>query len=262
MFRLYRHCALAIAMVLGIATALGTATQAMAQSRGPLVLAAASLQESMNAAADGWARKGHPRPVISFAASSALARQIEAGAPADLFVSADEAWMNYVAGKGKVRQGTRVSFLFNNLVLVAPAASRLHLTIRPNFPLARALGNGRLAMADPDAVPAGKYGKEALTSLGVWPSVQDKVARAENVRAALALVDRGEAPLGIVYTTDALSDRGVRIVATFPPRSHTLISYPMAALTASTNRDTEGFRRYLLSAEGKAIFRRFGFGTP
>jgi molybdate transport system substrate-binding protein len=248
-------------VVLAFALLLAGAGPAAARARGPLVLAAASLQESLNAAADGWARKGHPRPVISFAGSSALARQIAAGAPADLFISADEAWMTYVAGKGKVRPNTRVSFLFNNLVLIAPSASRLRLAIAPRFALARALGGGRLAMADPDAVPAGKYGKEALTRLGVWPSVVGRIARAENVRAALALVERGEAPLGIVYTTDALSDRGVRIVATFPPRSHALISYPVATLTASTSPDTEGFRRYLLSAEGKAIFRRFGFGT-
>jgi molybdate transport system substrate-binding protein len=234
---------------------------AFAQQRGPLVLAAASLQESLNAAADAWARKGHPRPVISFAGSSALARQIEQGAPADLFISADEEWMDYVANKRLVRPNTRVAFLFNTLVLVAPTASRVRLAIAPRFPLARALGNGRLAMADPDAVPAGKYGKEALTNLGVWPSVSGRIARAENVRAALALVDRGEAPLGIVYATDALADRGVRVVGRFPARSHTLIAYPVAVLTASTNRDAEPFRRYLISAEGKAVFRRFGFGS-
>lgn len=255
MLRLLKNAALAIAL------ALGFTTPVLAQSTGPVVLAAASLQESLNAAADGWARKGHPRPVISFAASSALARQVEAGAPADLFISADEDWMNYIAQRGKVKAGTRVSFLFNNLVLIAPASSKARLKIGRNFPLARALGDGRLAMADPDSVPAGKYGKEALTKLGVWPSVQGKVARADNVRAALRLVELGEAPLGIVYTTDALADKGVRIVGTFPPSSHAPISYPIAVLTASTNRDTEGFRRYLLSSEGKAIFRRFGFGT-
>lgn len=244
-----------------IALTLAAVAPAGAQPRPPLVLAAASLQESLNAAADAWARRGHPRPTISFAGSSALARQIESGAPADMFISADEEWMDYVAKKNLVRPATRTSFLFNNLVLVAPAASRLRLTIAPNFPLARALGNGRLAMADPASVPAGKYGKEALTKLGVWPSVEGKVARAENVRAALALVGRGEAPLGVVYTTDALADRTVRVVGTFPARSHTLISYPVATLATSTNPDTEGFRRYLLSAEGKAVFRRFGFGT-
>jgi molybdate transport system substrate-binding protein len=199
--------------------------------------------------------------VISFAASSALARQIDSGAPADLFISADEEWMDYVARKNLVRKGTRMSFLSNGLVLVAPAASKLRMTIRPNFPLAKALGSGRLAMADPDAVPAGKYGKEALTRLGVWSSVEGKVARAENVRAALAFVSRGEAPLGIVYATDALAEKGVRTVGRFPGNSHAPISYPVGRLTASTHRDAEPFRRFLISAEGKAIFRRFGFGT-
>lgn len=240
---------------------LASAAPASAQARGSLILAAASLQEALTAAADAWARKGRPRPVISFAASSALARQVEAGAPADLFISADEAWMDYLASRRLVRPDTRVSFLFNNLVLVAPVASRLRAAIGPGLPLARLLGKGRLAIADPDAVPAGKYGREALTRLGLWPSVQDRIARAENVRAALALVARGEAPLGIVYTTDALADRTVRVVGTFPPRSHTLISYPVAILTASRNPDAEPFRRFLISAEGKAIFRRFGFGT-
>ena len=234
---------------------------ATAQTRGPLVLAAASLQESLGAAADAWARKGHPRPVISFAASSALARQIAAGAPADLFISADQEWMDYAEQRRLIRPQTRSAFLFNNLVLIAPANSRLRVTIAPRFPLARMLGAGRLAMADPDAVPAGKYGRESLTALGVWPQVRDKVARAENVRAALTLVARGEAPLGIVYTTDALADRSVRVVGTFPPRSHALIAYPVATLASSTNRDAEPFRRFLISAEGKAVFRRFGFGT-
>jgi molybdate transport system substrate-binding protein len=232
-----------------------------AQSRGPLVLAAASLQESLNAAADGWARKGHPRPVISFASSAALARQIEARAPADLFLSADEEWMDYVAGKGLLRPRTRVSFLTNRLVLIAPAASRVRLTIAPRFPLAGALGGGRLAMGDPASVPAGKYGEQALTRLGVWPAVSASVARAQNVRAALALVDRGAAPLGIVYATDARADPGVRVIGVFPASSHAPISYPLAVLATSTHSDAEAFRRYLVSAEGKAVFRRFGFGT-
>ncbi|GAB7552200.1 molybdate ABC transporter substrate-binding protein [Novosphingobium sp. 11B] len=227
----------------------------------PLVLAAASLQESMNAAADAWARKGHPRPRISFAASSALARQIASGAPADLFVSADEPWMDDVQGKGLVRKGTRVSFLRNDLVLIAPRASTIRLRIGRGMPLARALGNGRLAIADPAGVPAGIYGKQALTRLGVWPSVQDRLAPGDSVRGALALVSRGAAPLGIVYATDARADPGVRVVGTFPPASHDPISYPVATLSSSRNPEGEGFRRYLISAEGKALFRRFGFGT-
>ena len=234
---------------------------AAAQPRALLVLAAASLQESLGAAADAWARRGHPRPVISFAASSALARQIESGAPADMFVSADEVWMDYLAGRKLLRGGTRVPLLTNRLVLVAPAGSKLRLTIGRGFPLARALGKGHLAMADPDAVPAGKYGRQALTRLGVWHSVKSRIARAENVRAALAFVARGEAPLGIVYATDARAEPGVRVVGTFPAASHSPITYPVALLARSTSRDAEAFRRYLVSPQGKAIFRRFGFGV-
>ncbi len=225
------------------------------------MLAAASLQESLSDAARRWAAKGHAKPVLSFASSSALARQIAAGAPADLFISADEPWMDDVAAKGMIRAGTRVSFLSNRLVLVAPASSRTRLTIAPGFQLARALGTGRLAMADPDAVPAGKYGKAALSNLGVWSSVERRVARAENVRAALALVERGEAPLGIVYATDALASRGVRVVGTFPAASYPPITYPVAVVRSSTNRDAEGFRRFLISREGKGIFVRYGFSA-
>nr|WP_236549077.1 MULTISPECIES: molybdate ABC transporter substrate-binding protein [Novosphingobium] len=237
------------------------AMPAAAQGSGPLVLAAASLQESMNAAADAWTAKGHPRPKISFAGSSALARQIEAGAPADIFVSADEPWMDEVQSKGLLRAKTRVSFLTNDLVLIAPAAKPSRLKIRPGFALAAALGPNRLAVADTNAVPAGVYAKQALTRLKVWPSVQGKLAPAENVRAALALVSRGAAPLGIVYSTDARAEPGVRVVDTFPASSHDPISYPVAVLASSRHKDAEGFRRFLISAEGKAVFRRFGFGT-
>lgn len=225
------------------------------------MLAATSLQESLTAAADRWAAMGHPRPVLSFAGSSALARQIETGAPADLFVSADEAWMDHLARRRLIQPGTRVSFLTNDLVLIAPAASAVRLSVQPGFPLAQALGSGRLAMADPAAVPAGKYGRGALNRLGVWGSVQGRIAAAENVRAALALVARGEAPLGIVYATDARAARGVRVVGTFPPASHAPIRYPVATLAASRNPAAEGFRRFLISPEGQAVFRRFGFGA-
>lgn len=250
-----------IGLVAGLGLSLAGVSPAAAQQRGPLVLAAASLQESLNAAADAWTKKRHPRPVISFAASSALARQIESGAPADLFISADEEWMDHVAEKNLLRKGTRVSFLGNSLVLVAPVASRVRLTIRPRFALAGALGNGRLAIADPDGVPAGRYAKEALTRLAVWTLVENRLARAENVRAALAFVARGEAPLGIVYATDALAEKGVKVVGRFPASSHAPISYPVGRLTASKHPEAEAFRRYLISAEGKAIFRRYGFGT-
>jgi len=229
--------------------------------KAPLVLAAASLQESMNAAADGWKAKGHPRPRISFAGSSALARQIEAGAPADVFVSADEPWMDEVQSKGLLRKGTRVSFLRNALVLIAPRASTVRLRIAPGMPLAKTLGTGRLAIADPTGVPAGVYAKQALTRLGAWNSVQGQLAPGESVRAALAMVSRGAAPLGVVYATDARADPGVRVVGIFPEASHDPISYPVAVIASSRNPEAEAFRRYLVSAQGKAVFRRFGFGT-
>jgi molybdate transport system substrate-binding protein len=238
-----------------------TASQAAPAKAPPLVLAAASLQESMNAAADAWQAKGHPRPRISFAGSSALARQIEAGAPADLFVSADEPWMDEVQGKGLLRPGTRVSFLRNELVLIAPRASTTRLRIARGMPLGKALGTGRLAVADPAGVPAGVYAKQALTRLGVWSAVEGRLAPGDSVRAALALVSRGVAPLGIVYATDARADPGVRVVGVFPAASHDPISYPVALLAASRNPEAEAFRRYLVSAPGKAVFRRFGFGT-
>lgn len=169
--------------------------------------------------------------------------------------------MNYLARRRLLRTGSRVSLLTNDIVLVAPAASRVRLTAAPNFPLARTLGTGRLAMADPDAVPAGKYAREALTKLGVWQQVQGRVARAENVRAALALVARGETPLGIVFATDARATSAVRVVSTFPAHSHAAISYPVAGLATAANPEGEGFRRFLLTGEARAIFRRFGFGT-
>lgn len=225
----------------------------------PLVLAAASLQESLNAAADVWAAKHHERPVLSFASSSVLAKQIDAGAPADIFISADEPWMDDVARHGLTKPGTRVSFLANALVLVAPAASARPVTIKPGFPLAKLLGGGKLAMGEVNSVPAGKYGKEALARLGVWDAVASHVAGADNVRSALALVERGEAPYGIVYATDAYASKGVKIVGVFPEASHAPITYPIALLTASTSPDAESFRRFLISGAGKVIFKRYGF---
>ena len=253
------HCALLLAALAAPAPALASALAA--QPRGPLVLAAASLQEALTAAAASWTARGHPRPVISFAASSALARQIEARAPADLFISADEEWMDYLAARKLIVPASRAVFLSNRLVIVAPAASRISFDVRPGFALAAALGGGRLALADPDAVPAGRYARQALTMLKVWPTVQGNLARAENVRAALALVARGAAPLGIVYATDARAQSAVRVAGWIPAGAHAPILYPLARLAGSTNPEGEGFRRYLLSDEGKAIFRRYGFGT-
>ena len=235
------------------------ASPATAQSRPPVVLAAASLQESMNAAADAWAKRGHVRPTLSFAASSALARQAAAGAPADLFVSADVEWMDDLDRRGLLARGSRVNLLGNRLVLIAPADRQVRVALRPGVDLRRTLNGGRLAMADPDAVPAGRYGKAALTRLQAWDGVAPSVVRAENVRAALALVERGAAPLGIVYATDAKASAKVRVVSVFPAASHPPITYPIARLKASRNVEGERFRRFLISPAGRAIFVRYGF---
>lgn len=250
---------LLLALTLLLAPALAAA---QARVKPPLVLAAASLQESMSAAADAWARMGHPRPVLSFAASSALARQAQAGAAADLFVSADEEWMDVLERAGAIRPRTRATFLGNRLVLVARLGTRGRVNLNRGANIARLLGPGeRLAMADPNAVPAGKYGQAALERLGAWRAVQGRVARAENVRAALALVERGAAPYGIVYATDAAASRRVRVAGTFPANSHPPIRYPLAILRRSDSADAEPFRRFLLSARGRAIFARYGFSS-
>lgn len=246
---------LILAMAIGASL---TTTPVKAERRAPLVLAAASLQESLSAAADAWARKGHVRPTIAFAASSVLARQVESGAPADLFVSADEDWMNALASRNLIVPQTRVTFLGNRLVVASSAGNTVRLPVRPAAALARALTGGPLAMADP-AVPAGRYGQASLTKLGVWAQVAPRVVRAENVRATLALVERGAAPLGIVYATDAKASAKVRIAGVFPENTHPAITYPIARLRTSTQPDAEAFRRFLVSREGKAIFVRFGF---
>lgn len=225
----------------------------------PLVFAAASLQEGLVEAAAAFAPDGASRPVLSFAASSALARQIEAGAPAEIFISADEQWMDYLADRGLLEPGTRVAWLSNRLVLVAPATSPARLRLARGVDLRAVLGGGRLAMADPASVPAGKYGRAALVALGAWDAVAAHIASAENVRAALALVEHGEAPLGIVYATDALASGRVRVVDTFGEDTHPPISYPIALLGAGANTRAVAFYRFLLSAEGKAIFARHGF---
>ncbi|MGN6375738.1 MAG: molybdate ABC transporter substrate-binding protein [Sphingomonas sp.] len=244
---------------LALSLLLGASLAAAAPRQGPLLLAAASLQESMTAAANAWAKAGHPRPVISFAGSSALARQIEAGAPADLFVSADEDWMNALQKRNLIVPGTRDTFLGNRLVLIAPRSRTEPVVIRPKAAFAETLASGPVAMADVNAVPAGKYGKASLQAMGLWPTTRSHVVQADNVRAALALVERGAAPLGIVYSTDARASPKVKIVGVFPERSHPPIRYPVARLKSSTNPDAEPFRRFLISARGKAIFARYGF---
>jgi molybdate transport system substrate-binding protein len=230
-----------------------------AQADAVMVFAAASLREALDAQARSFeAASGH-RVAISYAASNALARQIEAGAPAELFISADLDWVDYVEQRSLVVPGSRANLLRNELVLIAPAKSAKALKIGPGFALAAAIGDGKLAMANPDAVPAGKYGKASLTALGVWDSVEPKVARAENVRAALALVARGEAPFGIVYRTDALAEKDVRIVDTFPAATHPAIVYPLVVLKAAKGQPARDFARFLAAPEARATWERFGF---
>lgn len=222
------------------------------------VYAAASLTNALQDVGDAYTRRTGAPVKFSFAASSLLARQIEAGANADVFFSADTQWMDYLDGRGLVRTTTRRNVLGNRLALIAPADSRIELAIAPRFPLAAALGTGRLATGDPDAVPVGKYAKSALTALGVWRDVADRLVRAEDVRSALAFVARREAPLGIVYETDARTDRRVRIVALFPPASHAPIAYPVA-LTTSASPAAAGFVDFLRDAAAQATFRKYGF---
>ncbi len=236
------------------------AAPAAAQGADVIVFAAASLKNALDDVAAQWKTETGKSVAASYAASSALARQIESGAPADLFISADLAWMDYVEKAGQVAGGTRTSLLLNRIVLVAPKNSTVDLKIAPGFDLAGALGaDGRLAMANVDAVPAGKYGKAALEKLGVWPAVEGRVAQAENVRAALLLVSRAEAPLGVVYRTDAAADASVRIVDTFPEDTHPQIVYPAARLKDSMSPDADAFLAYLRSPKAVQAFEKQGF---
>lgn len=225
-----------------------------------LVFAAASLKDALDEQAKRFEAAGGHKVTVSYAASNALAKQIDSGAPADLFVSADLDWMDYVDQRKLLAPGTRVNLLRNALVLIAPASGKASLRIGPGFALAAALGKEKLAMANPDSVPAGKYGKGALEYLGVWAGVERQVARADNVRAALALVSRGEAAYGIVYATDAFADKGVRIVDTFPPASHPPIIYPAAVLASSKSPAARPFLDYLRSEPARLIWEKHGFG--
>ena len=243
-----------------LASAAGGARPAEAQGKDVVILAAASLKNALDDASAAWTKQTGKSTKISYAASSALARQVEAGIPADIFISADVPWMNHVAERNLIKAPSRSDFLGNQIVLIAAKDSKIDLKIDKGFGLRAALGNdGRLAMGNVDSVPAGKYGKAALESLGVWSSVADRVAQAENVRMALTLVSRGEAPLGIVYKTDAASDPNVRIVGAFPDGTHPPIIYPMALLAGSTNPDARAFVDYLKSPAARPFFEKQGF---
>jgi molybdate transport system substrate-binding protein len=245
-------------VALAMATALPLEARS-ADDKGPLIFAAASLKDALDAVNAAWQKKTGKQATISYAASSTLAKQIEQGAPADVFVSADQDWMNYLAERNLIKAGTRFDLLGNTLVLIAPKDSPATAKIGPDFALAALLVDGRLAMADTASVPAGKYGKAALESLRVWGSVKDKLAQAENVRAALALVSRGEAPLGIVYGSDARSDPKVRVVDIFPAKTHPPIVYPAAETAASASPDAIGFLDFIKSSAAADIFEAQGF---
>jgi molybdate transport system substrate-binding protein len=245
--------------VLGLVLAAGLSTgPALAAGQSVTVFAAASLKNALDEVSAAYAMKTGDQPKVSYGASSALARQIEQGAPADIFVSADSDWMDYLSVKMLIVSKTRTDLLTNHLALIAPASSTVKLKIAPGMPLLAALGDGRLSMAGA-SVPAGKYGQASLTSLGVWDSVKDHVAPAENVRSAMAFVAQGEAPLGIVYDTDARVEPKVRIVGLFPDASHPKIVYPAAAVAASTNSDARAFLGFLKSSQAAAIFKKYGF---
>lgn len=232
-----------------------------------LIFAAASLTDpvgelarafSAREAGPGQSAPARVRVRTSFAASSVLARQIEAGAPADVFLSADTEWMDYLEQRHLMRPETRQDLLGNALVLVAPAGSPVELTLGPGVDLAAALAGGRLATGDPDSVPVGRYAREALTRLGVWEKIAPRLVRAENVRVALEYVARGEASLGIVYRTDALAEKRVRLIDVFPAATHEPIVYPVE-LTAHARPEAASFEAFLESEAARQIFVRYGF---
>ncbi len=236
------------------------ATPALAQTKpGPVIFAAASMKTALDQIAAAWQAKTGETLAISYASSGVLAKQIEAGAPADLFVSADLKWMDYLDKAGALKPGTRETLLGNTLVLVAPADSKIDLVITKGFDLSKALGDGKLAVCTVASCPAGIYGKEALETLGIWNAVEPKLAQADNVRGALLLVARGEATLGIVYGTDAKAEHGVKVVGTFPESSHAPIVYPVAITKDSKNPEAAALEHYLGGPEAVKLLEGQGF---
>jgi molybdate transport system substrate-binding protein len=228
------------------------------QNQELLVFAAASLTNVVGELSTAWSARSGVPVKNSFASSSVLARQIEAGGNADAFISADQEWMDYLQSRNLIDKPTRRNLVGNRLVLIAPAESKLELRIAPGFDLAGALGKQRLATGDPDTVPAGRYARSALVSLGIWDEIQDRLVRADNVRSAMTFVALGEVPLGIVYATDARVDSKVRIVDTFPENTHPPITYPGAAIKGSRERARE-FLEFLASPQARDIWVKHGF---
>jgi molybdate transport system substrate-binding protein len=237
----------------------GVGQEAKDTKTGPVIFAAASMKTALDAIAAAFAAKTGETEKISYASSAVLAKQIEQGAPADIFISADLQWMDYIDKIKLVKPGTRRNLLGNALVLVEPADATSTLKIAPGFPLAGALGDSKLAVCTVTSCPAGVYGKEALENLGVWTDVEPKLAQADNVRNALMLVARGEAKFGIVYATDAKAEPKVKVVDTFPESSHKPVVYPIALLTTSTNPNAAAFAAFLTSQASVKILTDQGF---
>ncbi|HXB77454.1 MAG TPA: molybdate ABC transporter substrate-binding protein [Bradyrhizobium sp.] len=236
-----------------------SSSPAPAKDKNITVFAAASMKNALDDVDAAYAAKTGIKVIASYAASSVLAKQIEQGAPADVFISADTDWMDYAIDKKAVNAATRVNLLGNSLVLIAPKDSGINqVTIGPGFDLAKLAGSGRIATGDVSAVPVGKYARAALEKLGAWQAAESKFAMAESVRAALTLVARGEAALGIVYATDARIEPGVKVIGTFPADSHPPIIYPVAA-TTTAKPEALSYLSFLRSSAAKAIFERFGF---
>ena len=234
---------------------------AAAAAQDVTVFAAASLTNALEEIAKIYREKGGGGVKFSFAASSTLAKQIESGAPADIFASADEEWMDYLAQRNLIEASTRSSRLGNALVLITPASDKRTVDIKPGFDLAGMIGSGKLATGDPAHVPVGRYAQQALTKLGIWDAVAPKIARTDNVRAALLLVERGEAPFGIVYATDAAASGKVSIAGAFPPDSHPPVSYPFAILAKRDRPEVRKFFEFLTGTEAQAVYRKAGFSV-
>ena len=246
----------------GATLSLTVAGHALADEGKITVFAAASLTNAMQDIATQYKKEKNFDVVSSFASSSTLARQIEAGAPADLFISADQKWMDYAVDKKSIDTATRETLLGNSLVVVAPKDSaQKDFTIDSKTNWTSLLNGGRLAVGDPEHVPAGIYAKEALQKLGAWDTLAPKLAPAEDVRGALALVERNEAPLGIVYGSDAVASKGVKVVATFPEDSHKKVEYPIAIVDGHKNATVSAFYDYLKGPQAAEIFKRYGFTT-
>jgi molybdate transport system substrate-binding protein len=238
------------------------APQGAAAQQPITVFAAASLRNALDDVDAAFTKATGTKVTASYEASSALARQIEQGAPADVFISADLRWMDYAAERKLIKPDTRVNLLGNTLVLIAPKDSRLdHVAIGEGFDIARLAGDGRIAVADVKAVPAGLYAKAALTKLGAWAAAEPKLAQAENVRATLAFVARGETPLGIVYETDARIEPKVKIVGIFPADSHPAVTYPVAATASTTKPGVPNYLDFLRSKQARDIFETYGFSV-